>query len=334
MVNLPFAKTKFVYFAKNHAIHRLPNETKSRILRFCDLPTLMGLYCDPDWRELVGVELSLCYNKMLGSFTPDPIAFRKMMASTNAVISGSTALHFLLREPSTWKPQDVDIIAVEAGYDKMLLFILSLPGAQVVSDTLDETGGEEIDSHPYGGLRRLVKVHTNMAKFDVIESVGSIPYNTIIHYWGTHVMNAITADTILCAYPTLTLSQKVVQVRYAATGNPVAKYQERGFHVLDRRLQNLTLSHGCENSVLCSSRNRYFGDEDTLVVAVPGVVARAATDNVNANQGDRVSAWRIGGLACGTTNCYVSSSPRCQELTVMYEDQKHVYDEISVMAMP
>ncbi|KAK7680605.1 hypothetical protein QCA50_016387 [Cerrena zonata] len=251
---------------------------------------------------------------MLGSFTPDPIAFRKMMARTSAVISGSTTLHFLLREPSSWKPQDIDIIAVGAGYDRMLLFILSLPGAQVVSDTLDETGGEEIDSHLYGGLRRLVKVHTNMAKFNVIESVGSIVYNTIAHYWGTHVMNAITADTILCAYPTLTLSHKVIQVRYAATGNPVAKYQERGFHILNRRLRDLTLSDSCEDSVLCSSRNRYFGDKDTLVVAVPGVVTTAASHNVDANQSGRVSAWKLGGLACGTTDCYLSSSPRCQHL--------------------
>ncbi|KAK7677653.1 hypothetical protein QCA50_019344 [Cerrena zonata] len=317
MVFLPFLKATLSYFAVDHAIHKLPNETKSRILHFCDLPTLMGLYCDPDWHELVATDILLCYNTLLAMFSPDPVAFRAMMAETKAVISGSTALYFLLRQPSTWRPRDVDIIAVDGGYQKLLTFILSLPGAKVVSDTLDDTDGEEVDSYPYGGLRRLVKVHTDMARFDVIESTGSVAYNAIVHYWGTHVMNAMTADSILCAYPTLTLAQKAIQVRYAATGNPVAKYRKRGFKILDKDFRAVDLSMTCHNSVLCSSRDRYFGDEATLIIPVKGLLTSPGDAVVGESAPVRVSAWRMGGRGCGTSNCYLSSSPRFAELIVV-----------------
>ncbi|KAK7685931.1 hypothetical protein QCA50_010740 [Cerrena zonata] len=314
---LPFVKRAVVYFAREHVIHKLPIETKSHILHFCDLPTLLGLYCDNGWRELVGIEMMLCYNALLASFTPNPASFRQMMSDTGSIISGSTALYLLLRQPCTWKPRDVDVIGVNEGYKTLLAFILSLPGAKVVSDSREQLEGDGPDSYPYEGLRRLVKVSTDMANFDVIESTGSVPSNTVVHYWGTHVMNALTADSIQCAYPALTLAHKVIQVRYTNATNPITKYKQRGFELIRKEFRAVNLSASCGHNVLCSSRDRYFGDEDTLVLPIPGLVATGRERQMGSGGPRRVSAWRMGGRACGTADCCLALAPRVEEIIVV-----------------
>ncbi|KAK7685967.1 hypothetical protein QCA50_010777 [Cerrena zonata] len=284
----------------------------------------MGLYHDPGWHELVATEFLLCYNAAFRAFTPDPPAFRKMMLDTGAVISGSTALYFLLRQPLGWKPDDVDIIAAGAAYEILLAFILTLPGAVVLSDTFDdkreEGQGPYDDAYPYAGLKRLVRVSTAMARFDVIHSSGSVPSNAITHYWGSHVMNAITADSVLCAYPTLTLAYKAMQIRAAVGGDPVTKYRKRGFEVFARGHSTANLAHTHYDSVTCASRDRYFGDDATLIVPIrqPSHSAERTVHKREQNGSTyQVSAWRLGGPACGTAECYLASFSHFEEITVI-----------------
>jgi hypothetical protein len=298
----------------------LPNETKSRILHFCDLLSIIGLYYDSKWHELAATEILLCYNALFATFTPDPDAFRRMMADTNSMISGSTALYLLLRQPLSWTPGDVDIIAAGADYDTLLAFIKALPGANVITDTLKEGEEQPEASYPYQGLRRLVKISTSMSRFDVIQSTGSLASNAIVHYWGTHVMNAITADSIICAYPALTLACRAMVSRYPGAGDAVAKYRNRGFQIIDKAFRAADLTASCRHSAACSSRDRFFGDGDTLIIPVPSGHKYVEFSNRKDNRPYRASAWRLGGHACGTADCYLGSSPRFEEVVVVPED--------------
>lgn len=57
-----------------------------------------------------------------------------MMHETGAIISGATALHFLLRQPCNWTPGDIDIIVPIGHFAQVVTFILNLPGAVIMCD--------------------------------------------------------------------------------------------------------------------------------------------------------------------------------------------------------
>ncbi|KAK7680604.1 hypothetical protein QCA50_016386 [Cerrena zonata] len=86
----------YTFFPKTHAVHRLPNELKSQIVHFCDMPTLVGLLHDTDWQGSVEIELTLSLLKVLAKITDRPSSFREMMRLTQSIITGSTALHYIL----------------------------------------------------------------------------------------------------------------------------------------------------------------------------------------------------------------------------------------------
>lgn len=104
------------------------------ILHHCDLPSLIALYYDSHWHTLIVAEFALSYNELLSSFVPDPLALRSIMRKTCAIITGSTALHFLLRQPNTWRPHDVDFIVPRDEFSPFMGFMLQLPGATIVRD--------------------------------------------------------------------------------------------------------------------------------------------------------------------------------------------------------
>ena len=155
------------------------------------MQTLATLYRDKGIRPLVCDELTHSFSRTLSAIVPDTHAFQAVMRRTRSIISGSTALHHLLRSPNTWKPADVDLIVPNHRYEEVVEFILDIRGAEVIQDY----------PHIYdvSGFTHIIQIQTPLAKFDVIQSNGFSPFSPLPFYYGTHVMNAITADLVVSA---------------------------------------------------------------------------------------------------------------------------------------
>ena len=235
------------------------------------MPSLLALSYDVKWRHFVHNEIRLSYHRMLARFCPCPIAFREMMRKTHAIITGSTALHYLLRLPEQWTPGDVDIVAPPNHFDTVLKFIINLPDAAVLRVIGDDN--EEYNSLTDIGIIRLVKVVTPQAKFDIMKSATSSPFNPLPLYWGTHVMNALTGDSFCCAYPTLTLRRRGILRADVDLDIPtvtaVDKYHDRGFRFYSNARSCLNVGRTCLTCSACPHRDRFFGDKHCLVVPIP-----------------------------------------------------------------
>lgn len=281
----------------------------------------MALYYDYAWHDLIVTELYLAFMTTLSSITPNPPAFREMMRSTNTIISGSTALHYLLRHPHSWYPSDVDLLVPAGQMDIVVNFICQLPGANVMwdvgdnEDVDDDDDDEEEEGNGYPqlfhiGFVRLVKVVTSMGHFDIMQSREPSAFNPIPYYWGTHVMNALTADQIYCAYPTFTFRQQgivTIGQTLPRTMNIVTKYRQRGFHLYDSSQDAWEWKETCTHFVACAKRDRFFGDDDTLVLPI----RKGRNDKEDSCEEtvteSYITGWRLGGSACGNARCFIPS---------------------------
>ncbi|KAK7677655.1 hypothetical protein QCA50_019346 [Cerrena zonata] len=304
MVFVPFVSGWLVYFSNEHPVHKLPAEIKSHTLTFCDFPTLVGLYHDRSWRELVTKEVALSFTSTLSTLTHDPAAFRDMMRRTNSIISGQTALYFLLREVRPWKPASTDLLTTPTYFETALTFISGLPGASITYDSAVHNQHQLERTIP---SLRMVRVTTPMAIFDITTSGEHSPFHPIAHYWSTLVMNALTADFVICAYPTLTFSRQGV-IQFSHPPSPVIeKYKHCGFTLSTGRREAWDLTQSCSDFVACGSRDRYFGDKATLVFPIFAGVGDVDHSVMEKPDADVTTAWKLGGRPCGNAGCFVPS---------------------------
>ncbi|KIK11917.1 hypothetical protein PISMIDRAFT_66221, partial [Pisolithus microcarpus 441] len=123
-----------------------------------------------------------------------------MLRSCDAVISGSTALRLLLPEMGTpWRPTDLDIYVPRSTSMQMLRHLKS-EGYKLVTDVPE-------DNHQYtnSDIASVMVVSNGRSKIDIIVSRTSAAISPIFQFHSTAVMNFISADTIFCCYPNLTL---------------------------------------------------------------------------------------------------------------------------------
>lgn len=114
---------------------------------------------------------------MLSRIVPDPSAFQGMMRRTRATISGSMALHYLLRFPNTRQPGDVDLIVPNHCYEEVVEFISSIHGANVIN--------EYPQNYPVSGFSHIFQVQTPLVKFDIIQSSEASPFHPLAFYYDT-----------------------------------------------------------------------------------------------------------------------------------------------------
>lgn len=277
-------------------------EIISKILKYCDLQTLATLYRDKSFRSLVCKEMSESLCQTLSAFTEDPVAFQSMMRRTRAIISGSTALYHVLREPSAWRPGDVDLLVPNQRFREVTRFILALPGAVVVNEYSQKYRARTT------GFSRIVQVQTPLVKFDIIQSTEGSPFHPIAYYYGTHVMNAVTADFVICSYPTLTLHGRSFlvprqgQVMTDAIMRAVRKYKERGFLFMEQDETTMEEGAPCSAAITCPHRNRSFGDHYCLMV--PNT-ERPILETWELMDEHHSTTWKLPGQPCGNPVCYI-----------------------------
>lgn len=264
------------------------------------MQSLSTLYRDENFRGLVCEQLAEALSHTLSSITPDPAAFQSMMRRTNTVISGSTALHHVLRQAATWNPTDVDLLVPSHRFNDVLQFVLALPGAVTTKEYSQSYSVKT-------GYLRIVTVQTSMVKFEIIQSVARSPFHPMLYYYGTHIMNAITADFSICTYPSLTFDNRSYLAKLDwrsddATVHAVATSAQRGFNFMLQHEDPIGYPQLCHQTITCPHRNRSIGDKYCLVV--PNTQAPVATtwDLMD----ERASTtWRLPGQPCGNPSCYI-----------------------------
>ncbi|KIK22655.1 hypothetical protein PISMIDRAFT_38354, partial [Pisolithus microcarpus 441] len=125
-----------------------------------------------------------------------------MLRTCDAVISGSTALHLLLPKSGTaWTPKDLDLY-VPLRTSAVLLARLESEGYGIISQH-----PADVEHYSYSHVHEVVVVGKGERKIDVIISKTSTALSPIFQFHSTAVMNFISADTIFCTYPRLTLER-------------------------------------------------------------------------------------------------------------------------------
>ena len=282
---------------------RLAVEIVEQILPHCDMPSLAVLYRDKYFRPVVCNELSASIAHTLSSITPDPAQFQSMMRTTRSIISGSTALHHVLRWPTAWKPGDVDLLVPNHRFVEAVHFILAIQGATIVNEHHEEYEGYAT------GFVHIVQVQTPLAKFDIVQSPDRSPFRPIAHYYGTHVMNAITSDLVICAYPSMTFEghsfvtpRRHQQILNPSTVRAIEKYTQRGFKFINRDPQPSHFGQACSTCITCPIRNRAFGDQYCLITPNTHTPVQTVLQFMDEFS---TTAWKLGGKPCGNPSCYI-----------------------------
>ena len=174
-------------------------------------------------------------------------AFRSLLLDTRAVISGSTALHFILRD-THWKPGDFDLYTPFGTGYALVRWLVANEGYTIVADGsknftfhpktlpmpagpcdwLTDLGLDFLPAAPrqsrssiphYGSLGadiyRVYKLTSGTNTFiDVIESSKPSFLPPITKFHSTLVMNYLTPNSVVILYPTLTFErQGILQSR-------------------------------------------------------------------------------------------------------------------------
>jgi len=230
----------------------------------CDLLTLLTLSdTSPRLHCLIQQFLLSEWNRELESVHLPPILTRQLMRDVDMVVSGSTALRFILRDfPRNlrWQSNDVDIYCGKSSETAVLQFVS-------IQRYVHYPAHEDENISPYS-LPAIDKVHhlrhPTGIKMDIIVSTTDNSLLPIANFWGTLVQNYIAADHFTIAYPSSTLRQ----IGYVAphrdhitsTQRCITKYTLRGFDIR-RFIQDPT-------PLYCPAAIRSFNDSFCLTYAL------------------------------------------------------------------
>ena len=200
----------------------------------------------------------------------------------------------------------MDLVCPRDSFDDVIEYVKSLVGSQVLS-SFDEADEPTEYSLRVSGFDRLVKVRTPLGVIDIMRSKTVSALFPVAHYWATHVMNVLTADNFISAYPSATISGVgyfTTAPQHDAVHVAIEKYRRRGFTLTSTRGDFLVASHGAECDSICANVDRFFGDDKCLVVPIGD---GRITWVEKKKHGAESVGWRLGGQACGTGTCFLPS---------------------------
>ncbi|KIJ41636.1 hypothetical protein M422DRAFT_255254 [Sphaerobolus stellatus SS14] len=222
----------------------------------------------------------------------NPTAFRDVMRSHGAIVSGSNALNIILGATG-WVSKDMDIY-VRKGHTEPIIMFLLRDGYTCYRPQFrdpDQLLGPLVgylstlqDQH----IRRVLQFRKQISdgadlSIDVIESNTDSAISPITEFHCTAVMNYISGDAVLSMYPNLTgRGITIMQDRHTRDRNSwIDKYTSRGFRILESVAE---LGQGCGSAYPTAIRT--LGDPESLYLvfdqeestAVPFPGAEDASD--------------------------------------------------------
>ncbi|KAI5987723.1 hypothetical protein EDD15DRAFT_2173323, partial [Pisolithus albus] len=183
-----------------------------------------------------------------------------IMRSCDAVVSGSTALRLLLPEIGTpWNPTDLDIYVPRSTSIQMLRRLKAEGYNRVSEKRQDDARYRNSD------VASVILVSNGRNMIDIIISRTSAAISPIFQFHSTVVMNFVSADTVFCCYPNLTL--RLLSLVNAGplynglfsmtTMDAMWKYISRGVRYV--RCKDVHKSH-----TICKSKTRFVTDAGVM----------------------------------------------------------------------
>lgn len=138
--------------------------------------------------------------RVIGTFGIDARSFRRVMRTTNSVISGSAAL--LMLSPGAFVPHDLDLYVPRDKAERTIALIEEISDYRLI--LIKPTKGE----YNIKNIHRVFYLHSRKynRQINIIVSQTNNALNPIFSFDGTHPMNFMSAHGITCAYPSLTLN--------------------------------------------------------------------------------------------------------------------------------
>ncbi|KAH7918547.1 hypothetical protein BV22DRAFT_982838, partial [Leucogyrophana mollusca] len=166
-------------------------------------------------------------------FVSNTRVFNDILSATHSVVSGSIALR-LLFPPTTidWPTTDMDIY-VPKHTSHIVIDYFHKEGYTSVSH------GCTTSTYARTSILKVYTLLKGYRTIDIVVSKTGCALKPIFQFHTTGVMNFVTADTILCAYPTLTTKFRSlinpIALRDARLSIPmlqaIVKYSDRGFSI-------------------------------------------------------------------------------------------------------
>jgi hypothetical protein len=233
------------------------------------------------------------------------------MKENKIIISGSVALDLL--EPNCVVPNDVDFFVPAGTLDAMEAFLkdrtnfvkrakpahgLDFGDTYVRVETGKWVSGSQrfrSDSLLFLGIREvLYYVHPSWGTVvNVIESNFPVPTPTIFKFHTTFVMNYISHNAVVSAYPNMTCDRVgLVNTQADAFSRKLVrcliKYALRGFKFLDRVYDWHKEAHDCKTYGYCARSKRSVNDKYTMRLCFNDGIG-SVPDIINENV-----TWRLG----------------------------------------
>ncbi|KAI6034745.1 hypothetical protein BKA83DRAFT_4043192, partial [Pisolithus microcarpus] len=224
-----------------------------------------------------------------------------ILRTCDAVVSGSTALRLLLPEIGMpWTPKDLDI------YMPLATSRLLLDRLQYEGYTIHSQIQTNVVNYTYSHVHGVVVLSKGQSKIDVVISRTSTALSPIFQFHSMAVMNFVSADTIFCSYPELTL-RRLSMVNagplYCSLDrhgilDAVRKYQTRGIQYI--WCQDF---HGLKNT--CKVSTRTVTDAAMMWINLEGLprASRSFLD-VFRQFGMLDLQWILGGMPCGLESAF------------------------------
>ncbi|KAI0039791.1 hypothetical protein FA95DRAFT_1450745, partial [Auriscalpium vulgare] len=140
----------------------------------------------------------------LRPYFPSPSSFQNCLRHCEAVVSGAFALAFLLQggsEPVVWTPGELEIYCTVAHAARMLHFLTHDCNYTLLRSPAPNSSNATNDID----LAFRLTCSTSSLVVDIFCTDSPSPLAPLTRFWGTHLINYISASTISIAYPGATL---------------------------------------------------------------------------------------------------------------------------------
>ncbi|KAJ2914232.1 hypothetical protein MD484_g6190, partial [Candolleomyces efflorescens] len=172
--------------------------------------------------------------------------------------------------PDMDKPNDLDAYVPKGAFAEVDQFLKLNTGYRLLYDApraRDDPGYHGSGDSGVSFVRTYLDSDRNQT-INVVETALLSPTATVFMFHSTIVMNFITWNSVVCAYPKTTLAKKGLKNTYRQRDSPkllecYRKYEGRGFSLYDTA-QFIDPEHLCGQSPYCGQTLRFVNDPSTL----------------------------------------------------------------------